>query len=199
MKFFCHFGLASFSNSYLIGPDEGGEALLIDPAVFDDTLLGMIEKNRLDVRHILVTHAHESHINGIATALRIYDATVYGVVPLPRVPKFREVEDGDELELGRFRVRVIWTPGHSPDSVVYHMPPYLFTGDTLRAGAIGSARDPASRELLVKSVRNEILGLDDETLIFPGHGPPTRVRIERLLNPDLRPAAADDASGAAAR
>ncbi len=187
MKFFCHFGLAAFSNAYILGPDEGGEAVIIDPGVFDETLLVMIERNRLDVRHILVTHAHESHVKAIPTALRMYDATVYGVVPLPGVARFRTIEDGDELQLGSFRVRVIWTPGHSPDSVVYHMPPCLFTGDTLHAGAIGSAQGPSARQQLLKSIRQEILALDDETMIFPGHGPPSKVGIERLLNPDLRP------------
>jgi len=186
VKFFCHFGLAAFSNAYLIGPDDGGEAVLIDPGAFDGTLLAMIEKNRLDVRHILVTHAHESHVRGVPTALKIYDATAYGIVPLPRIAKHRTVEDGDELELGGFRMRVIWTPGHSPDSVVYHMPPYLFTGDTLYAGAVGSTQGQAAREQLLKSIRQEILTLDDETMIFPGHGPPSKVGIERLLNPDLR-------------
>lgn len=192
MKFFCHFGLAAFSNAYLIGSDDGGEAILIDPGVFDETLLAMIEKNRLDVRHILVTHAHESHVRGVPTALKIYDATVYGVVPLPRIEKYRTVKGGDELELAGLRVRVIWTPGHSPDSVVYHMPPYLFTGDTLHAGAMGSTEGPAERQQLLKSIRQEILALDDETMIFPGHGPPSKVGVERLLNPDLRQ---DDAGG----
>ncbi len=100
MKFFCHFGLEAFSNAYLVGPDEGGEAVLIDPGDFDETLLAMIEKNRLDLRHILLTHAHESHMRGVPTALKIYDATVYGVVPLPRVERHRTIEDGEELELG---------------------------------------------------------------------------------------------------
>lgn len=191
MKLFCHFGLSAFSNAYLIGPDDGGEAVLIDPGVFDETLLVMVEKNRLDVRHILVTHAHESHVLAIPTALKIYDATVYGIVPLPRIPRYRTVEDGDELELGTFRVRVVWTPGHSADSVVYHMPPYLFTGDTLHAGAIGSTQGPAARQQIIKSIRREILTLDDETMIFPGHGPPSKVGIERSLNPDLKPGGDD--------
>jgi glyoxylase-like metal-dependent hydrolase (beta-lactamase superfamily II) len=186
VKFFCHFGLEAFSNAYLVGPDEGGEAVLIDPGEFDETLLAMIEKNRLDLKHILLTHAHESHMRGVPTALKIYDATVYGVVPLPRVERHRTIEDGEELELGRFRVRVLWTPGHSPDSVVYHMPPYLFTGDTLHAGALGSTSGAAARQLLLKSIRREILSLDDETIIFPGHGPPSKVGVERALNPDLR-------------
>ncbi len=186
MKFFCHFGLEAFSNAYLVGPDEGGEAVLIDPGDFDETLLAMIEKNRLDLRHILLTHAHESHMRGVPTALKIYDATVYGVVPLPRVERHRTIEDGEELQLGSFRVRVLWTPGHSPDSVVYHMPPYLFTGDTLHAGALGSTSGAAARQLLLKSIRREILSLEDETIIFPGHGPPSKVGVERVLNPDLR-------------
>jgi hydroxyacylglutathione hydrolase len=186
VKFFCHFGLEAFSNAYLVGPDEGGEAVLIDPGVFDETLLAMIEKNRLDLRHVLLTHSHESHMRGVHTALKIYDAVVYGMVPLPRIERHRTIEDGEVLRLGSFRIRVLWTPGHSPDSVVYHMPPYLFTGDTLHAGAVGSTTSATARQLLLKSIRQEILTLDDETMIFPGHGPPSKVGVERALNPDLR-------------
>jgi hydroxyacylglutathione hydrolase len=186
VKFFCHFGLAAFSNGYLFGPDDGGEAVLIDPGVFDETLLAMIEKNRLELKHILVTHAHQSHVAGIETALKIYDAMVYSVVPLPRVERHTAVEDGQELVLGDFRVQVIWVPGHSPDSVAYHMPPFLFTGDTLHAGAIGSTTGATARAQLIKSIRQEILTLDDQTMIFPGHGPPSKVRVEKLLNPDLK-------------
>jgi hydroxyacylglutathione hydrolase len=186
VKFFCHFGLAAFSNAYLIGPDEGGEAVLIDPGVFDETLLAMIEKNRLDLRHILVTHAHQAHLAGIETALKIYDAEVYGVVPLPRIRRHTPVEDGQVLRLGDFSVQVIWVPGHTPDSVAYYMAPFLFTGDTLHAGAIGSTKSPTAREQLIKSIRREILTLEGQTMIFPGHGPPSKVSVEKLLNPDLR-------------
>jgi hypothetical protein len=110
VKFFCHFGLEAFSNAYLVGPDEGGEAVLIDPGVFDETLLAMIEKNRLDLRHVLLTHSHESHMRGVHTALKIYDAVVYGMVPLPRIERHRTIEDGEVLRLGSFRIRVLWTP-----------------------------------------------------------------------------------------
>ena len=78
MKFFCHFGISTFSNAYLLGTEEGEGAVLIDPGVFDETLLNMIERNKLYVRHVLLTHDHQAHIGGVPTITKIYDTRLYG-------------------------------------------------------------------------------------------------------------------------
>ena len=157
MKFFCHFGLSAFSNAYLIGPDDGGEAVLIDPAVFDETLLVMIEKNRLDFAHILVTHAHESHVRAIPTALKIYDATVYGIGPLPRVARLphgrgrRRARAGKLSRAGRLDTRPLPRLRGLPHAA---LPVYRRHAPRRRHRIDAGA---AARQQLIKSIRREIL------------------------------------------
>ena len=185
MKFFSLFSRVGFSNTYLVGPDGGGDAVLIDPGVFDAPLLQAIEGNRLYVRSILVTHTHNAHINGIRSLLKVYEATIYANQPSVLDFPARHIAEGDLLSLGGFEVRVIETPGHSIDSLSFLVGHMLFTGDALSAGDIGKTRDGYARGLLLETVRRKLLPLGDETLIFPGHGPPSKVGIEKLYNPSL--------------
>jgi hydroxyacylglutathione hydrolase len=179
------FSAPGTSNVYLIGPDGGGEAVLIDPGIFDVALLQAVEGSALRVRWILVTHAHSAHIRGIRTLLKVYDADILASRPQILDCPARRVSEGETLELGEFRVQVLETPGHSVDSVCFHLANLLFTGDTLSAGAIGETRDRHGRSALLASVRRKILTLDDQTIIFPGHGPPSRVWVEKLYNAPL--------------
>ena len=185
MIFFTHYSSTGFCNSFLIGPDDGGDAILIDPGIFDTLLLKHIEENGLYLRHVLVTHAHRGHINGIKTIVKIYDPTIYYLGQSVFDVKCTRIVDGQVLELGDFSIQVMETPGHSADSVVYRLNNQIFTGDTLFAGSIGTTADDFSRDLIVSAIKEKLLVLDDECIVFPGHGPPSKVGIERNLNPDL--------------
>ncbi|MGA2976022.1 MAG: MBL fold metallo-hydrolase [Spirochaetia bacterium] len=185
MRFFSLFSRIGFSNSYLIGPDAGGDAVLIDPGVFDAALLQAVENNGLYVRSILVTHAHNAHINGIRSLLKVYNAAIYANQPSVLDFPAHHAQDGDVLPLGELSARVFETPGHSIDSLCFLISHMLFTGDTLSAGSIGRTRDGYARGLLLESVRRKLLAVGDEVLLFPGHGPPSKVGIEKLYNPLL--------------
>jgi hydroxyacylglutathione hydrolase len=185
VKFFSLFSRLGFSNTYLLGPDDGGDAILVDPGVFDAPLLQAVEENHLYVRSILITHAHNAHINGIRSLLKVYNADIYANQPSVLDFPARHVQEGDSLRLGEFNVRVIETPGHSIDSLCFMIDHIIFTGDTLSAGGTGTTRDGYARGLLLESVRRRLLPLGDEMLIFPGHGPPTKIGIEKLYNPLL--------------
>ncbi len=182
MKFFPHYVIAGFSNMYLCADEETNEAALVDPGYFDVELLKLIEANRLTVTTVLVTHAHESHVAGIKTLLRVYDAKIYAfrdkILGFAAVP----VRDGDVIRLGKLSVNAIETPGHSRDSLVYLVDRMLFTGDTITAGLTGTAAHDQAHHLLLSSIRKKILTLPDDTFIFAGHGPPSRVGLERAHN-----------------
>ena len=90
-----------------------------------------------------------------------------------------------DLELAGFAFRVLETPGHSNDSVCYLHDRFLFTGDTLAAGTIGDTDTGFERALLLTSIRKKLLSLEPNVFVFPGHGPPTRLEIERRTNPLL--------------
>jgi hydroxyacylglutathione hydrolase len=163
---------------------------LIDPGEFDLGLLKIIERNGYYIRHILISHAHNAHINGIKTLLKIYEAQIYSFNPTILDYPARTVRDGDCLRLGEFSIKVIETPGHSDDSLCFSLEHLLFSGDTLTAGKIAETDTPTQRKLLLDSIRKKLFSLADCTFVFPGHGPPSRLEIEKKLNPFLRPGAA---------
>jgi len=179
------FSTIGFSNAYLVGPRGGGDALLVDPGEFDATMLQAIEANRLRLRWILVTHAHRAHIAGLRGLLRVYEPEIYCNQPSVIEEPARHVQDGDRLALGEIGVEVIELPGHSIDSLCFLIGSMLFSGDTLSAGGIGRTRDAYARGLLVSGIRRRLLALDDDVLLFPGHGPPSLVGVERRFNPHL--------------
>jgi glyoxylase-like metal-dependent hydrolase (beta-lactamase superfamily II) len=186
MKFFFHYTFSGFSNSYLIGPDEGGDAILIDPGLFDVAMLKSVEENGFDLRYILITHAHDSHINGLKTILKIYSPVLFSANRRIQNQISEATHEGQTLKLGKFSINVLETPGHSPDSVTYRIGRHLFTGDTLYAGSVGICPDVASRALLISSIREKILVQGDDCTVFPGHGPPSTVGIERRMNPAVQ-------------
>ncbi|ADK81583.1 MBL fold metallo-hydrolase [Sediminispirochaeta smaragdinae] len=186
MKLFFHFAVVGFSNTYLIGPEGGGNAILIDPGVMDVELLDMIESNGYYVRYILVTHSHESHVKGLGTIGKIYDAEIYGKHPVVLGRSAHVLEDGKEYDFEGIKVVPIDVKGHSGDHLVYRIENMLFTGDILAAGRIGSSEGAVERAIMLKSIQKRILPLPDYMLIFPGHGSPTTLKTEKLFNPDLR-------------
>ncbi len=181
MRLFPHFSFLDFSNSYLIGPDRGGNAILIDPGIFDAGLLSLIEDNDYYVRYVLVTHAHNSHTRGLKTLLKIYDAQVFAFNPFIQDSPAVQVKEGKRQLVGDFLFEVIETPGHSDDSLCFKLDQFLFTGDTLTAGSISKTPDSTDKAL-ISTIKKKLLTLDDDTLIFPGHGPPSRIAVEREFN-----------------
>ncbi|UCF98624.1 MAG: MBL fold metallo-hydrolase [Spirochaetaceae bacterium] len=185
MRFYSYFSVLNFSNCYLIGPDGPGDAVLVDAGVFDERLLKLIEDNGLYVRWVLITHLHHGHIHGLPTLRKIYEAGIYAFDPERLEAPLLGVGEGKPLECGPFSFQVLETPGHSNDSVCFLLNEMLFTGDTLSAGSIGRTATGYERALLLSSIRKKLLSLKEDVLIFPGHGPPTRLEIERRFNPYL--------------
>jgi hydroxyacylglutathione hydrolase len=179
------FSRTGFSNTYLVAPDNGPDAVVVDPGSFGASLLQAIESQGLYARSILVTHAHNAHISGIRGLLKVYQASLYANQPSVLDFPAQALQDGDSIEISGLPVRVIATPGHSLDSLNFLVGTLLFTGDTLTAGSIGSTRDGYARGLLLENVRRKLLSLGDEVIVLPGHGPPSKVGIEKLYNPWL--------------
>lgn len=185
MRVLCHFAVVGLSNTYLIGPSEGGDAILIDPSRFDSHLLNMIEENGYYIRSILVTHDHENHVRGTATALKIYDAKIYGGTDSILGFPCTRVEEGKPIDLNGFTIEPLEIKGHSADSLVYRIDNYLFTGDILSAGRIGTSGSTWAKANLIKDIGDKILSLPKNTILLPGHGPPSTLEIEHLTNKDI--------------
>jgi glyoxylase-like metal-dependent hydrolase (beta-lactamase superfamily II) len=195
-----------FKNGFLVACKRTREAVLIDPGDEVGELLSLVERSRLSVRHILLTHAHVDHVTGVPAAKRalgvpvhlhrddlfLYDraadqAAMFGlrVDPMPPVDSF--YAPGEVIAFGDHGVRPWHTPGHCPGGVCLQIGADLFVGDTLFAGSIGRTDLPGGDlDTLLDSIRRVLFAFDDDARVYPGHGPQTTIGQERRTNPFLR-------------
>ncbi len=183
MRVYFHFSVAGFSNTYIVGPDEGGDAVLIDPGTVNVDLLNLIESNNYSIHSVLLTHTHESHAKGLKTLRKIYDFMIYAGAENAVDFECTKISGEENLDISGMRVSAIPIIGHSSDSLVFLIGDYMFTGDTFSAGAVGSTPSRYARELLIGEIRKKILCIHRNYLIFPGHGAPSTLEAERLTNP----------------
>ena len=201
-----------FKNGYLVGCEETGEAVMIDPGDEVDQLLDAAKARKLDIRRILLTHAHLDHITGVARAKSalgvpvglhkddnfLYQAVVeqgrafgFAVQPQPAVDFFYEPDA--RLSFGKYEVHVRHTPGHCPGGVCLTIAregatvPALFVGDTLFAGSIGRTDLPGGDlATLLRSIREVLFAYPDDAVVYSGHGEPTTIGHEKRSNPFLK-------------
>ena len=157
---------------YLIGDDEAGEAVIVDPPYDVELLLAEVERAGLRATRVLETHTHADHLSGHGR-LAIEDGLSVGVHPAaePEYPH-EPLEDGEEIAVGSVRIRVLHTPGHRPEHCCFLAGDALLTGDSLFVGAVArpdlavAARDGA--EGLFHSLQR-LAELPDDVRVFPGH------------------------------
>jgi glyoxylase-like metal-dependent hydrolase (beta-lactamase superfamily II) len=201
-----------FKNGFVVACAQSREAVLIDPGDEVAALLAFVERERLNVRHILLTHAHVDHITGLAAARRVLDAPIrlhrddqflydravemgamFGLRVEPPPPVDRYYEPGESLAFGSCEARPHHTPGHCPGGVCLQIGPAggagkdLFVGDTLFAGSIGRTDLPGGNyATLLNSIRGVLFAFGDDARVYPGHGPATTIGQERRTNPFLQ-------------
>lgn len=186
MKLYQHYSIFGFSNSYLVGNEEAKAAIIVDPAELTPITIDQIEHNGYSLEAVLVTHNHVHHVRGLKTLLRIYKPKIYASNTKLFDVVCKKVRDGDEFEEAGFRIKAIALPGHSQDSIVYKLEDYLFTGDVIHAGLLGRTTSSFNTLALIDRIRAKLLSYEDETVILPGHGPPTTVGTERRYNLGLQ-------------
>jgi glyoxylase-like metal-dependent hydrolase (beta-lactamase superfamily II) len=202
-----------FKNGYLLGCERTRESVVIDPGDEVGDLLRAVERHRLRVTHILLTHAHLDHVSGVARArqalgarvglhrddLFLYEAVVqqglafgFRVDPQPAPDFFYQIP-GEPIAFGDYEIRVHHTPGHCPGGVCLQAGlkgqagRHLFVGDTLFAGSIGRTDLPGGDyDTLMRSIRDVLLAFPDDHEVYSGHGPATTIGEERRSNPFLR-------------
>ncbi len=192
-------------NCYLVSDPKTRDAVLIDPGEDAGLFLERIAADRLNLRAIWLTHAHLDHILGVGpiveeTGVPVYlhpaDRSLYDAAPeqgswlgVPATippPPDHDLADGDILQVGSYRFDVRHVPGHSPGGVAIIGYGLAFVGDALFAGSIGRTDLPGGdAQLLLTRIRNVLLALPDETVVYSGHGPETTIGEERRNNPFL--------------
>ena len=199
-------------NCYLLW-DETKEAVLIDcGALFPgerEEIKEFINANGLTLKHYLNTHLHFDHIFGNAFVEETFGVKAsandadwpwaeniqervarFGLRYEEKIPAIERVlNDGDEILFGNNRIVAIAVPGHSPGSLAYHIPDakMLFSGDALFRGSIGRTDFPDSNHrALIYAIREKLLTLPEETIVYPGHDRETTIEFEKMNNMYLR-------------
>jgi glyoxylase-like metal-dependent hydrolase (beta-lactamase superfamily II) len=170
------------NNVFVVRCRQSGDAVLIDAANEHERLLALCRE--LGVRSVLETHGHWDHIQAVP---QVRDAGLDVAVSTEdagMLPAYDQVlEDEQVLEVGRLRLRVLHTPGHTPGSLCFAVEgtPLLFTGDTLFPGGPGNTALPGGDfPTIIESIdRRLFAAFDDRTLVLPGHGADTTIGTER--------------------
>jgi glyoxylase-like metal-dependent hydrolase (beta-lactamase superfamily II) len=194
-------------NCSVIGDEVCREAMVIDPGDDIEDVLALIRKHKLQVKQIVITHAHIDHVGGAmklraATGapillnqndyalLKMLDmqAAWIGVAAPGAVEIDHSVSSGETVSAGSLNATILHTPGHTEGSICLYFPAEkkLIAGDTLFAGSIGRTDLPGgSMQKILRSLHDTVLALPDETVVVPGHGALTTIGSERASNPFL--------------
>ena len=180
----------TFQNfEYLVADEQSRDAIVIDSGWDVDPVVTAVRDWNLDVRYVVATHHHSDHTSTIWTLAQILDSKVVAHRRSP-ITHDISVDGGDELRIGDRNVKVLYTPGHTEDSICLYDGENLFTGDTLFIGNCGRTdlAGGSPRELF-RSLHRVILRLPPKTVIYPGHDygevPFRRLSEEAKLNPTL--------------
>ncbi len=179
------------SNSYVVGDSAGGHAVLIDAGGPVEPIVEAIDRFRLTVTHVLLTHHHGDHVAHLGAYRERW------AVPALAHPLEAARLDGvegrlahdDVVESGDLRIRCLHTPGHTDGMLAFLVDGVeCFTGDTLFAGSVGGVRAPGSTSFddLRRSVMEVLMGLDHGVVIEPGHVGHSTVGVEWETNPFVR-------------
>lgn len=191
-----------FKNGYVVGCENTRQAVFIDPGDEVEELLAFIRAEKLEVTHILLTHAHVDHASeagdlagdDVPVFVHPADAVAFEDLarwdpgfdnPLAPVKDLRTVEDGEVLMLAGLSFAVHHTPGHTPGHCSFEVETSLAGGDLVFAGSIGRSDFPNSSPADMERSLRWFLALDDQVRVLPGHGPATTVGAERASNPFL--------------
>jgi hydroxyacylglutathione hydrolase len=192
-------------NCFLLWDEASKDAAFIDPGDEPDRLLARSRSLGLKVKAIFNTHAHLDHAGAVAAiqkelgapfALHPKDefllaqmpaqARMFGLPPMEIPTLDRHLAHDDTIEVGGCTARVLHTPGHTPGGVCFEFDEVIFVGDTLFAGSIGRTDLPGgSLDEILASIKERLLVLGDDLVVETGHGPPTKIAVERVHNPFL--------------
>jgi len=193
------------ANCYILYHPDKREGLIIDPGAEGPRLIRFIKEKKISILYIINTHGHPDHTGAnrevkehtrAPILIHQYDAPMLtrgeSVISLVFPSEYSSppadtlLKDGDLIECAGIEFKVLYTPGHTPGGISLLTEDSIFTGDTLFSGSIGRSDLPGgSQEVLLNSI-DKILSLDENLIIYPGHGPSTTVSEELRSNPFVR-------------
>ncbi len=161
--------------SYIIGDENSREAAIVDPGWEAEKILQEAKKHELKIDKILLTHNHYDHIHGVKELFNATNAAVYvhendlSEIKKLSIGKIKTIKDKEIINIGKIKVKVIHTPGHSPGSVCYLLDNKLITGDTLFVENIGRVDLPGGDARKMADSLKKLKKLDENIEVYPGH------------------------------
>jgi hydroxyacylglutathione hydrolase len=182
--------MANFT--YIVADEDSGDAAIIDPSWDLDDVFHALKKNGLKAKYVINTHTHFDHVLGNEQVAEVTGAKTIQHEN-SKLQKDIAVKDGDTIEVGSIKMKVIHTPGHSKDSMCLILDDQLiFTGDTLFVGNCGRTDLPGSDPAeMYHSLFDRLAGLDEKLVVYPGHNygptPTSTIGNEKKTNYVLQP------------
>ena len=191
------------ANCYIIMEEETKEALVLDPGGDVDDIMKAIIEMGAKIKYIFLTHGHMDHTSGVEILRGLVNNPkvginerdnifiekgnhLYGPLLEGKSPEIL-LKHGDQYEVGSLKVKCIETPGHTPGGMSFLIENSLFTGDTLFYNSIGRTDlDGGDCERIIKSIKENLLILDDKIVVYPGHGRQSTIGGEKENNPFIR-------------
>ncbi len=187
------------ANCYIVGEESTKEVFIVDPGGDYRKIKKIIDGDGLKPQAVINTHGHGDHIGadsefGLPVWIHRLDAEflqdpsknlsgAFGFL-LKTKQAARLLEDGDILKIGKYELKVIHTPGHTPGSICLKGKGIIFTGDTLFCEGVGRTDFLyGSQEDIMRSIKEKLLTLDDNYIVYPGHGPSSTIGNEKTNNP----------------
>jgi len=193
------------TNCYIVGAESSKAGMIIDPGAEGGWILQIVKDLGLDIKLIVLTHAHMDHMGALAEvktatgaelAIHADDArtlqvrrpsSVSSPIAAPAFPQpERLLKGGDSIEVGDLRFLVLHTPGHTPGGICLMGGGVVFSGDSLFNFSVGRSDGPGgSHRQLIDAIVTKLMVLPDSTIVYPGHGPESTIGNERAGNPFL--------------
>ncbi|MFC1515051.1 MBL fold metallo-hydrolase [Candidatus Omnitrophota bacterium] len=188
------------TNCYVVGV-PGGAGFIIDPGDEAASIKAVAAKHRLDLRFVINTHGHIDHIKEDASfglpvlihsrdKVQLFDPAanlssfLFTPFVLDKAIEVRTLEDGQSLDLDGIQLEVLHTPGHSPGGICIRGEGYLFSGDTLFSRSIGRTDlKGGDYDQLIRGIKDKLFSIEEDLVVFPGHGPKTTLAEEKRENP----------------
>ncbi len=168
------------TNAYILVCKKTKESLIIDAPADTEIITEAIKGSRPQA--ILLTHDHPDHtgaMTDLRAELKIPLATHEDSSYQLETPPEMLLKDGDVIKLGKLKIDVIFTPGHTPGSLCFKINKYLFAGDTIFPGGPGHTDTPEEFEQIISSITQKIYSLPEDTVILPGHGESTTIKASK--------------------
>ncbi|MGM9570732.1 MAG: MBL fold metallo-hydrolase [bacterium] len=193
------------ANCYIVGCSQTKEGVVIDPGANGQWIVQTIESLGWKIKYIINTHGHVDHIganNEVKKATgaellikeddvcmltdTVKNLSAFTGADVVSVLPDRLLSEGDIISFGQQTLEVVATPGHTPGGICLKGEDCVFTGDTLFAGSVGRSDFPGGNGgLLIEMIKEKLLILPDETVVYSGHGPSSTIGREKVSNPYL--------------